>query len=101
MAEAIPYEESDLYKIRHSCAHVLAEAMMERFPGAHLAIGPPIEDGFYYDFDLPRPLNDEDLRWVEKRMRQLLRGRHPFTEREISAADARCNSSPSSPISWS
>ena len=89
MAEAIPYEESDLYKIRHSCAHVLAEAMMERFPGAHLAIGPPIEDGFYYDFDLPRPLNDEDLRWVEKRMRQLLRGRHPFTQREISAADAR------------
>ena len=89
MAEAIPYEESDLYKIRHSCAHVLAEAMLERFPGAHLAIGPPIEDGFYYDFDLPRPLSDEDLRWVEKRMRQLLRGRHPFTQREISATDAR------------
>ena len=89
MAQAIPYEESDLYKIRHSCAHVLAEAMLERFPGARLAIGPPIEDGFYYDFDLPRPLNDEDLRWVEKRMRQLLRGRHAFTEREISVAAAR------------
>ena len=87
--QAIPYEESDLYKIRHSCAHVLAEAMLERFPGARLAIGPPIEDGFYYDFDLPRPLNDEDLRWVEKRMRHLLRGRHAFTEHEISAADAR------------
>jgi len=89
MAKAIPYEESELYKIRHSCAHVLAEAMLERFPGAQLAIGPPIEDGFYYDFDLPRTVNEEDLQWVEQRMRQLLRGQHPFTQREISAEEAR------------
>ena len=44
------YEESQLYKIRHSAAHVMAEAMLERFPEAKIAIGPPIEDGFYYDF---------------------------------------------------
>ena len=87
--ETVPYEESNLYKIRHSCAHVLAEAMLERFPTARLAIGPPVEDGFYYDFDLPRSLSDEDLAWVEKRMRRLLRGRHRFHEREISAAEAR------------
>ena len=47
-----PYEESKLYRIRHSAAHVMAESVLELFPEAKLAIGPPIEDGFYYDFDL-------------------------------------------------
>ncbi len=83
------YEDSQLYKIRHSAAHVMAEAMLERFPEAKIAIGPPIEDGFYYDFDLPRPINEADIRWVEKRMRKLLAGRHAFTTREVTAAEAR------------
>ncbi len=58
MAEQeVSYQESDLYRIRHSAAHIMAQAVMEMFPGkARVAIGPPIEDGFYYDFDLPRPL---------------------------------------------
>lgn len=50
------YEETELYRIRHSSAHVMAQTVMEMFPGeAKLAIGPPIADGFYYDFDLPSP----------------------------------------------
>ncbi|MCY3865149.1 MAG: threonine--tRNA ligase [Chloroflexi bacterium] len=83
------YAESQLYKIRHSAAHVMAEAMLERFPEAKIAIGPPIEDGFYYDFDLPGAINDDDIKWVEKRMKKILSQRHEFTMREVSAAEAR------------
>lgn len=82
------YEESQLYKIRHSAAHVMAEAMLERFPEAHIAIGPPIEDGFYYDFGLPRPITEEDVQWVEKRMKEIIRGGHDFTVREVDVAEA-------------
>jgi threonyl-tRNA synthetase len=84
------YEDSDLYKIRHSAAHVMAQAVMELFPGqAKIAIGPPIADGFYYDFDLPRALTPEDLETIEKRMRQIIGGRHPFQRTEVSAEQAR------------
>ena len=83
------YEDSQLYKIRHSTAHVLAEAMLERFPEAKLAIGPPIEDGFYYDFDLPAAISDADIKWVEKRMKKLLAQKHSFTQREVTPAEAR------------
>jgi len=83
------YEESQLYKIRHSAAHVMAEAMLERFPEAKVAIGPPIEDGFYYDFDLPTAINDDDIRWVEKRMKKILSQKHDFSMREVTAAEAR------------
>jgi threonyl-tRNA synthetase len=83
------YEESQLYKIRHSTAHVMAEAMIERFPEAKIAIGPPIEDGFYYDFDLPQPITDEDVKWVEKRMKKLLSQGHDFAVQEVSPEEAR------------
>ena len=84
------YEESELYKIRHSAAHVMAQAVMEMFPGqAKIAIGPPIEEGFYYDFDLPRSLTPEDLEVIEKRMRQIIGANHKFVRREVSADDAR------------
>ena len=83
------YEDSQLYKIRHSTAHVMAEAMLERFPEAKIAIGPPIEDGFYYDFDLGRPIGDQDVKWVEKRMKKILSGRHAFSMREVTADEAR------------
>ncbi len=82
------YEDSQLYRIRHSAAHIMAEAMLERFPDAHIAIGPPIEDGFYYDFELPRTITEEDLQWVEKRMREIIRGGHDFTEREVTPKEA-------------
>jgi len=84
------YEESELYKIRHSYAHLMAQAVLEMFPGqARIAIGPPIEDGFYYDFELPRPLSPEDFEPIEKRMRQVVAGRFPFLRREVSAEEAR------------
>ncbi len=83
------YQDSKLYRIRHSAAHVMAQAVLEKFPQAKIAIGPPIEDGFYYDFDLPRPLTDEDLAEIEARMRQIIREGHDFVRKEISAAAAR------------
>lgn len=83
------YEDSELYCIRHSAAHVMAQAVMEMFPDAKIAIGPPIEEGFYYDFDLPRALTPEDLEVIEKRMRQIIAGRHAFQKRVLSADEAR------------
>ena len=83
------YEDSELYRIRHSTAHVMAQAVMEMFPGeAKIAIGPPIEDGFYYDFDLPRPLTPEDLEAIERRMREIIAGDHHFERRDLSADEA-------------
>jgi threonyl-tRNA synthetase len=83
------YQDSHLYRIRHSTAHVMAQAVLEKFPEAKIAIGPPIEDGFYYDFDLPRPLTDEDLQEIERRMRAIIREGHDFVRKEVSADDAR------------
>jgi threonyl-tRNA synthetase len=84
------YEDSQLYRVRHSAAHVMAQAVMEMFPGqAKFAIGPAIEDGFYYDFDLPRPLTPEDLGKIEARMREIIRADKPFVRRELSAAEAK------------
>jgi len=83
------YVDSKLYRIRHSAAHVMAQAVLEKFPEAKIAIGPPIEDGFYYDFDLPRPLTDEDLAEIEARMREIIHEGHEFTRREVSADEAR------------
>ncbi len=82
------YEDSALYRIRHSTAHVMAQAVLEKYPTAKIAIGPAIEDGFYYDFDLPRPLTPEDLEGVEKRMREIIRGKHAFIRKVISAEEA-------------
>ncbi len=79
------YENSHLYKIRHSLAHVMAQAVLEMFPAGKVAIGPPIEDGFYYDFDLPRALTPEDLKAIEKRMRNIVKRRFGFERRELSA----------------
>jgi len=83
------YEESDLYRIRHSAAHVMAQAVIEMFPGGKVAIGPPIEDGFYYDFDLPRPLTSEDLEILEKRMREIIAGDVKFKKQVLQADEAR------------
>ncbi|MDK1045335.1 MAG: threonine--tRNA ligase [Anaerolineales bacterium] len=84
------YEETELYRIRHSSAHVMAQTVMEMFPGeAKLAIGPPIADGFYYDFDLPRSLTPEDLELIESRMREIIDGDFKFETRVVSAEEAR------------
>jgi threonyl-tRNA synthetase len=83
------YQDTLLYRIRHSTAHIMAEAVLEKFPTAKIAIGPAIEDGFYYDFDLPRPLIPEDLEGIEKRMREIIRKDVPFVRKEVSADEAR------------
>ncbi len=77
------------YRLRHSAAHVMAQAVREIFPDAGIAIGPPVENGFYYDFDLPRALTPEDLGDIEKRMRKIISGNFPFVRREVSADEAR------------
>lgn len=79
----------DLYKIRHSVAHVMAQAVSEHFPEAKIAIGPPIEDGFYYDFVLSHTPTEEDLKQIENRMKKILRGRHRFQVREVTPEEAR------------
>jgi threonyl-tRNA synthetase len=65
------YEESYLYRLRHSAAHLMAQALTELYPGIKLAIGPPIENGFYYDVDSPTPIKEEDLPKIEARMKEL------------------------------
>ena len=80
------YAESQLYKIRHSAAHIMAQAVVEMFPEAKYTIGPPVENGFYYDFELPEPITNEDLPQLEKRMRQIIAGQHEF-EKEVLPAD--------------
>ncbi len=83
------YPHSDLYRIRHSLAHIMAQAVLEKFPGAKIAIGPPIDYGFYYDFDLPRPIKEEDLADIEARMREIIAEGHAFTRRVIAPDEAR------------
>src|SRR6187399_1062449 len=78
-----------LYRLRHSAAHIMAQAVLEMFPDGKVAIGPPIQDGFYYDFDLPRPLTDEDLAEIEVRMKRIVDGNHPFRHSTMPRADAR------------
>jgi threonyl-tRNA synthetase len=67
----------------------MAQAVLELFPDGQIAIGPPIDDGFYYDFALPRPLTPDDLGEIEQRMRRIISGQHPFVARVVSADEAR------------
>ena len=80
--------DPNLYKIRHSAAHVMAQAVLERFPDARPTIGPPIEDRFYYDFEMPHPPHEDDLVWIEERMRTIIKERHRFEIRKITVEDA-------------
>lgn len=81
-------EYTPLQRMRHSAAHVMAEAVQELFPGARFAIGPAIEDGFYYDMELPRPLTPEDLPTIEERMRASIAADHPFAQSRWKRAKA-------------
>src|SRR4051812_1698604 len=75
--------------MRHSAAHVMAEAVMELFPGTKLGIGPAIENGFYYDFELPRPLNVDDLPLIEARMAASIAADHQFVRKVLPPDDGR------------
>ncbi len=82
-------EIKKLETMRHSTSHVMAEAVQAIFPDAKFGIGPAIEDGFYYDFDLPRPLTPEDLPVIEKKMQEIIAANLPFNRREVDKAEAR------------
>jgi threonyl-tRNA synthetase len=81
-------QDEDLSRLRHSVSHVMAQAVLEMFPGGKVAIGPSIEDGFYYDFDLPRALTPEDLEKIEERMKEIVKGNHDFVREETSREEA-------------
>jgi len=88
--------DDEIYRLRHSTAHVLANAVLDFFPDAKVAIGPPIADGFYYDFDLgkddnghPKTFTPEDLEKIEERMREIVRENNTFDYREVSLDEAR------------
>ncbi len=78
-----------LYVLRHTAAHVLAEAVQELFPGTRFGFGPPIEDGFYYDFELPRALSEEDFPAIETAMRKIVKNRAALERSVLDVAAAR------------
>lgn len=78
----------DLAILRHSCSHIMAEAVKQLWPAVKLGIGPSIEDGFYYDFDKQEPFTDEDLAKIEKKMQEIIARNEPFIREELSKAEA-------------
>jgi len=82
-------DKENLEIMRHSAAHVLAEAVQSIFPEAKFGIGPAIENGFYYDFDLPRPLTPDDLSLIDARMREIITANVPFVRQEVTKEEAR------------
>src|SRR5881296_4778353 len=80
--------DEKLYALRHSTAHVMAGAVLELMPDAKFGFGPPVADGFYYDFDLPRPLQPEDLGKIEAKMREVVKANHAFEHRDMSVKEA-------------
>lgn len=82
-------QKERLETIRHSTSHVMAEAVLKLFPGSKVAIGPSIENGFYYDFELTRPITQEDLPAIEKEMRKILSSNKDFQRKELSRAEAK------------
>ena len=86
--DVVEKEMTPVERMRHSGAHVLAEAVLRLFPDARLGIGPPIENGFYYDFELPRPLSPDDLAAIESYMRESIAADKRFERRPISREDA-------------
>jgi len=78
-----------LFVLRHSCAHLLAEAVRRLYPGVRIAIGPPIENGFYYDFEFPQPIGEEDLERIEEEIQKALKEGRVWTRQEVSREEAR------------
>ena len=81
-------EHDELYKVRHSLAHVMAQAVLEMRPGSTLGFGPPIRDGFYYDFILSQPLTEEDFPDLTRRMKKIIKKGQRFDREDLSAEDA-------------
>ena len=86
--DGVNEEQTHRHAMRHSAAHVMADAVLKLFPEAKMGIGPPTQDGFYYDFDVARPFTPEDLEEIEKLMKETIRGGFPFQKEDLSRADA-------------
>ncbi|MEK7374896.1 MAG: threonine--tRNA ligase, partial [Thermodesulfobacteriota bacterium] len=78
----------ELKVLRHSTAHIMAQAVQDIFKDVQIAIGPAIEDGFYYDFDYAKSFTPEDLEKIDDRMREIIAADHAFQRREVSREDA-------------
>ena len=87
-ANTVPKQKMDLNILRHSCSHVMAQAVKELWPQVKLGIGPSIEDGFYYDFEKKEPFTDEDLAKIEKKMLEIIKKDEPFIREELSKDEA-------------
>src|SRR5437868_8317759 len=79
---------TDLERLRHSASHVLATAILKLWPEAQFAAGPPVENGFYYDLDLPHRISPEDFEKIEAEMKKEIKANHPFERMEVSRTDA-------------
>jgi threonyl-tRNA synthetase len=91
MSKATDNEKNTpLYRLRHSLAHIMAQAVLEIRPGAKMAFGPPVEFGFYYDFDFgDQPLGERDLQDIENRMRRIIKEKQPFVQSYKTLDEAR------------
>jgi threonyl-tRNA synthetase len=87
--ELLSEQELKLYKLRHSIAHVAATAVIRLFPGVKLGFGPPVENGFYYDFEFPKEITVEDLPRIEKEMRKIIGQKVDFVREDMTVENAR------------
>ena len=85
----LPGSQDGLHVLRHSTAHVMAQAVCDLFPEAKYAMGPAVEDGFYYDFELPESLAGAELSKIDRRMRQIIKANQPFVREEVTRAEAK------------
>ena len=89
MSKLTTEQYTDLDKLRHSCAHVLAQAVKRKYPKAKLGFGPPVDSGFYYDIQFPEPITDTDLASIEEEMEKIVKANYAFEKKAVSQAEAR------------
>lgn len=82
-------EEEKLLTMRHSCAHVLAEAVQKLYPGTKIGYGPATDDGFFYDFDLPKPISSDNFGKIEKEMKKIIERNEPFERKVVEIKEAK------------
>ena len=82
------HPDTPLYRLRHSLAHIMAEAVQKIRPGTKLGFGPPVEGGFYYDFILPEPISDKDFKSIEREMKKIIARNHTFVREELTPQEA-------------
>src|SRR5437763_10571966 len=79
---------TDIERLRHSCAHILATAIVKIWPESQFAAGPPVQNGFYYDVDLPHRISPDDFEKIEAEMKKEIKANHPFEKIEVSRDEA-------------